>query len=600
MDGSFRINSMTRPFFLIATLIIILLSPNVSSSNSEFENAPFIQQGIIYEGLLQEAEEIMFRINVSVGDTVEFQLIDFDGQYIEFCVYGGNQSTESVRCVGYHTQPESTTFFAKAEHSVYFITIYCSECSVQNDGARYSVMAIIHEDEDGDTITKAAVLKPEHIVNGTIHGEESDFYSTPVINGDSIEIVITDESGTMTSYRLYDHNNVKIDEKLENPDYRINLAIEDDGNLTIELFCAFNGICEYSVMVSSSTYVDESNPDLNQAEDKDGIRDVDDICPNTPLRENVDDLGCADLQKDSDNDGVNNRDDFCPDSPSDIVNGRGCSAEQADADNDGVIDSMDLCDRTKADEEADEFGCGLSQKNDNDHDGIPDSVDMCPSTDYGQITDDSGCAPYQIDEDYDGILNVHDLCPGSDSDILVDIDGCTYQQNDQDSDGVLDVSDQCPNSLKGTNIKYNGCKYGELPILEDDDDDGIIDAWDFCPNTIIGEKTDLTGCSLSQLDDDGDGISNAYDECPEFSNKYRLLPNGCEKSSQILGIDNNNFHTFLLFFCITGYFGYHFARKGISTIKNRITKFFEDDLEIVTEQNTSSSDIDTSFLDHLL
>jgi len=111
-------------------------------------------------------------------------------------------------------------------------------------------------------------LNPESMEYGTIHGAESDFYVTPVMNGDSIRIVITDDSGSWTSYRLYDNYGIKIAEDWENADYDFTVEPVNDGNLTVELLCAFEGICDYSIIAIGSTYVEStSSSDIDSESD---------------------------------------------------------------------------------------------------------------------------------------------------------------------------------------------------------------------------------------------------------------------------------------------------------------------------------------------
>jgi hypothetical protein len=65
----------------------------------------------------------------------------------------------------------------------------------------------------------------------------------------------------------------------------------------------------------------QCNPDV----DSDGVLNVDDDCPNTPLCATVDANGCT---SDSDSDGVVNGCDECEDTPSgDTVHGNGCTID---------------------------------------------------------------------------------------------------------------------------------------------------------------------------------------------------------------------------------------------------------------------------------
>jgi OOP family OmpA-OmpF porin len=116
--------------------------------------------------------------------------------------------------------------------------------------------------------------------------------------------------------------------------------------------------------------------------DKDGVKDKDDACPDTPLGVEVDARGCP---VDSDGDGVPDYLDECPNTPTGApVNAQGCPL---DSDGDGVPDYMDNCPNTPAGAPVDAQGCPL----DSDGDGVPDYLDRCPNTPRGTEVDAQGC-----------------------------------------------------------------------------------------------------------------------------------------------------------------------------------------------------------------
>ncbi len=96
-------------------------------------------------------------------------------------------------------------------------------------------------------------------------------------------------------------------------------------------------------------------------EDLDGVEDIDDFCPNTPLDEFVDFDGCSCSQLDDDGDGIDDCFDLCPGTLwFDIADFDGCSCFQLDDDGDGVDNCDDLCPTTPFGAQVDHDGCLLS------------------------------------------------------------------------------------------------------------------------------------------------------------------------------------------------------------------------------------------------
>lgn len=143
---------------------------------------------------------------------------------------------------------------------------------------------------------------------------------------------------------------------------------------------------------------------------------------------------------DKDKDGVPDINDLCPDKPG-VVELAGCP----DKDKDGVTDKDDECPEL--------FGLELYNGcPDTDHDGIIDPNDDCPA--------DSGLAKYRgcPDSDSDGIINSKDACP--DAAGLSKNKGCP----DSDSDGIIDKNDECP--LVPGPSKNNGCPEEEMVKID--------------------------------------------------------------------------------------------------------------------------------------
>jgi OOP family OmpA-OmpF porin len=105
----------------------------------------------------------------------------------------------------------------------------------------------------------------------------------------------------------------------------------------------------------------------------------------------VDANGCP---TDQDRDGVPDGIDQCPDTPEGAdVDERGCTLER-DADGDGVPDSRDRCPNTREGQQVDAVGCPILFEvadADVDGDGVPDARDRCPGTAAGRQVDANGC-----------------------------------------------------------------------------------------------------------------------------------------------------------------------------------------------------------------
>ncbi len=243
---------------------------------------------------------------------------------------------------------------------------------------------------------------------------------------------------------------------------------------------------------------------LELDQDKDGVPDEVDKCPDTADGAQVNEDGCSPEQSDSDNDGVNDALDQCPDSPSgEQVNSVGCPSDQPDADGDGVEDDLDQCDNTPAGEQADSQWCSPSQK-DSDGDGVSDATDQCTDTPQGATVNDFGCLEGETDGDGDGVSNEVDECPNTPSGEVVDEKGCSVTQNDEDGDGVTDEKDQCIGTPSGESVDLNGCSDSQ----KDSDEDGVSDELDQCPETPSGEVVDAQGCSEGQSDEEAPVITN--------------------------------------------------------------------------------------------
>ena len=168
-----------------------------------------------------------------------------------------------------------------------------------------------------------------------------------------------------------------------------------------------------------------------------------------------------DVARDRDRDGVLDVDDMCPDVPGLTVaalGALGCPSAPRDADGDGIIDLDDACPDLPGVRSRDAMTHGCP---DADHDGVPDPLDACPSVsgERSLLPRYNGCPP---DADGDGVSDDRDACPeepGIASDDL-DRNGCAPPPPpDTDSDGISDSEDACPDAAgpKAALAAVSGC-----------------------------------------------------------------------------------------------------------------------------------------------
>ena len=133
----------------------------------------------------------------------------------------------------------------------------------------------------------------------------------------------------------------------------------------------------------------DSNEDMDV--DADGVINENDECPWSTDYTSIDFEGCDDYQRDSDKDGVRDLDDDCENTPYGlIVTSNGCG----DRDGDGITYDLDLCPDTPYEliDEINEFGCA-----DTDFDGITQDIDDCPDSPREKWTiDQNGCSVNQL------------------------------------------------------------------------------------------------------------------------------------------------------------------------------------------------------------
>ncbi len=236
----------------------------------------------------------------------------------------------------------------------------------------------------------------------------------------------------------------------------------------------------------------------------------------------VDDLEISTLTNpgDSDGDGVSNVLDLCPNTPmGEAVDAKGCSSSQIDSDRDGVVDSLDAFPNNPTEwTDTDADGIGNNSDSDDDNDGVLDSVDAFPlNAAEWMDTDGDGIGNNaDTDDDNDGVADISDAFPLNAAEWM-DTDGDGIGNNtdtDDDNDGTLDINDDLPLNPNET-IDTDGDGIGNNADT-DDDGDGVVDSNDAFPlNANEWVDTDLDGIgNNADTDDDNDGVLDINDDLP--------------------------------------------------------------------------------------
>ena len=343
-----------------------------------------------------------------------------------------------------------------------------------------------------------------------------------------------------------------------------------DGNETLTVVPIQNAIYDTGAATASTTQ-SNNTVSLNGDSDSDGVNDLLDQCPNTPVGASVDVNGCAEIQKDPDNDGISGMNDNCPitaNSNQTDTDGDGLGdACDPDIDDDGIANSLDNCpyDYNPDQKDSDTDGMGDLCDMDNDNDGYDDGADRFPfdPTEWFDSDNDGTGDNADLDDDNDTYLDTEDAFP-LDRKEWLDTDGDGLGNNrdkDDDNDGVEDREDDLPldpNEYLDTDKDGMGnnadddddgdgyldldeieCKSDPLKsfnrpkdydrdlipdcIDTDDDDDGCLDQDDVFP---LNERecVDTDGDGIgdnSDMDADNDGVYDYNDDFPTDPNESK-------------------------------------------------------------------------------
>jgi len=266
---------MKRILALIVVLSLLVPMVSVAESN-DFSNSIALESGVLVSGYVTESDgdnpDDKYQIGVSKGDTIDLKITS--DEYIDFCLYIGENGGEELDCY-YEMHGEREINLLRRENTDnYYVKIDCGSSAYEcSSSAEYTLKITIYPDEAGDTLEDAEELLPEVRISGWAPLDEDaepidfDYYRTPVVEGDTVRIVIT--STDMTSYRIYDQYGIKIGEGYEEGNYDFSVNFDYSGNLYIELFCVQNYMepCEYSLIAIGSTYVDSPTQDSEGTEE---------------------------------------------------------------------------------------------------------------------------------------------------------------------------------------------------------------------------------------------------------------------------------------------------------------------------------------------
>ena len=258
-------------------------------------------------------------------------------------------------------------------------------------------------------------------------------------------------------------------------------------------------------------------------------------------------------ENDQDKDGVPDSLDLCPDTPDEQTSYiDGCSIYQRDKDEDGVSDFLDLCDNTPLGDEVDENGCSSNQLIAQIWKGPKVLFKKVNFSDWRKsIHQDSLTSNYILTRDFRWeIFNIKQetkynsssrtpkntlWAEGTTNDNLNELDFKPFRDVfGLDKDLVLFLQDDnIYLDIKFLSYKNNE-QGGELSYLRstpndisDFDMDGVADEVDNCDNLNINTPVSVNGCLYSEMDNDNDGVNDDKDFCPDSEEGSSVDPNGC-------------------------------------------------------------------------
>lgn len=125
----------------MVSLLLISLVVGASNNNKDFSSAQRLEDGVSFRGTV-DSNDLYFSINPQIDTTIEIEMVDVEGQYLEFCLYHGSSSSDRVDCFGYEISPSTFTHTEVAVKEAYFVTVSCSECNLDGvDDVEFLLLA---------------------------------------------------------------------------------------------------------------------------------------------------------------------------------------------------------------------------------------------------------------------------------------------------------------------------------------------------------------------------------------------------------------------------------------------------------------------------
>lgn len=190
-------------------------------------------------------------------------------------------------------------------------------------------------------------------------------------------------------------------------------------------------------------------------------------------------------EQDTDGDGIFDDEDVCPEVPDpdqvdQDLDGMG-NACDPDLDGDGIPNDVDNCEEDSNSDQSDlDFdGRGDACDNDLDGDSVNDTGDNCPNvhnTDQADNDNDLLGDVCDTDDDNDGVLDLDDNCQFSANSTQVDFDNDgegDVCDGDIDNDTIVNEEDECPDTPSEIPIYTNGCSGMQYIALLCNKDDFI-------------------------------------------------------------------------------------------------------------------------------